>query len=190
MDDLTGVTQLIRNLETAMHAHVDKLKKDLSALRTGRANPQLIEGIKVEYYGTMMPLNQVAAISISDARSLVVSPWDAGALDAIDKALQQADLGVSPQNDGKLIRINLPAMTEDRRRDLVKAIKVMCEDFKVKVRNDRRDGNDKIKKALKAKELAEDDAKKFETDIQKLTDRFIAEIDGIIAAKEKELMTV
>ncbi|MDD4005195.1 MAG: ribosome recycling factor [Elusimicrobiaceae bacterium] len=190
MDELIGVTELMQSLELEMAGYVEKMKKDLATLRTGRANPQLIENIRVEYYGTMMPLNQVAAISQQDGRTLVVAPWDAGALEAVEKGILQSDLGVTPQNDGKIIRLALPSMTEDRRRELAKTIKGISEDFKVKIRNGRRDGNEKIKKAQKAKEITEDDAKRFESDIQKMTDRFIAEIDKVIAVKEKEIMTV
>lgn len=190
MDEMIGVTQLMHSLEQDMIGHVERMKKDFGTLRTGRANPQLVENIRVEYYGTMMPLNQVAAISQQDGRTLIISPWDAGALEAVEKGILQSDLGVTPQNDGKIIRIALPAMSEDRRKELAKTIKGMSEDFKVKVRNGRRDGNEKVKKAQKAKEITEDDVKRFETDIQKLTDRFIAEIDKVVAAKEKEIMTI
>ncbi len=190
MDELTAVSDLLKMLERDMTGYLDKMKKELSTMRTGRANPQLIENIRVEYYGSMMPLNQVAAISQLDGRTLVVSPWDAGALEAVEKGILQSDLGVTPQNDGKLIRLTLPSMTEDRRRDLAKALKGISEDFKVKIRNERRDGNEKLKKAHKAKEITEDDVKRFEADIQKMTDRYIAEVDKIIVAKEKEIMTI
>jgi len=190
MEATAAINEMINGMDTDMNGHIDRLKKDLGALRTGRASAQLIEGVKVDYYGSVMPIKQVAAINVRDAHTIEVQPWDMGAIDAILKALQKADLGCSPMSDGKLIRLSIPPMTEDRRKALVKTVKGMAEDFKVKIRNERRDAIEKIKKSLKAKEISEDDCKRSEQTVQKMTDAFIVKIDGVIAEKEKELMTV
>lgn len=190
MDENMGVQEVISKLESAMAAHVDKLKRDLGTLRTGRANPQLLEGVRVDYYGTATPVKQVGAISVPDPRTIEVTPWDPSVLDAIFKALQIADLGAMPQNDGKCVRLSLPPMTEDRRKMLVKTVKSMSEDYKVNIRTERRDALEAVKKALKASEITEDDAKRFEQSVQKSTDGFVKQIDGIIAEKEKELLTI
>ena len=173
-----------------MTTHVSKLERDLHTIRTGRAHPQLIENIKVDYYGTPTPLKQTAAITVTDAKSLLIQPWDASALAEIDKALQNADLGTNPLNDGKVLRLTLPQMTEDRRKQLVKNVGRMAEDYKISVRNERRDAIEKIKKSEKLKEMSEDDCKRYEQEIQKITDSLIAEIEKVVAEKEKEIMTV
>lgn len=185
-----NVSSVVDKAKNNMLSYVDKMKKDLSTVRTGRANPQLIENIKVEHYETLMPLKQLGTIAVTDAKTIEITPWDATALESIEKALQRADLGSSPLNDGKLIRITLPQMTEERRKNLVKIIRAMSEDFKVKVRNERRTAIEKIKKSEKQKEISEDDCKRFETEVQKLTDGFIEKIDGVLSEKEKEIMSV
>jgi len=189
MEDV-NVSSIMDKTKTAMTLLTDKLQKELSTLRTGRANPQLIENIKVEHYGTLMPIKQLGAITIPDARTIEITPWDATALEPIEKALQKADMGSSPVNDGKLIRLSIPQMTEERRKELVKIIKGMIEDSKVKVRNERRTAIGKIEKSKKLKEISEDDEKRFKDEIQKLTDSFTSKVDDIMTAKEKEIMSV
>lgn len=178
----------------SMTQHMDKslqsLKGDLAKVRTGRASTALVEPVHVDYYGSNVPVNQVANVTTPDARTIQIAPWEAGMLGAIEKAILAANLGLTPQNDGKVIRIPLPMMTEERRKELVKLIKKMGEDSKVALRNHRRDANEEIKKQEKAKSLSEDDAKKAMDLIQKKTDEKVAEVDKIIAGKEKEIMTV
>lgn len=187
---MEGITHLINKSKSDMAERVEKLRQDLATIRTGRASVQLLEGVRVDYYGTPTPLKQMAMINVLDAKTLEVQPWDAGALNDIDKALQKADLGASPVNDGKVIRITLPSMTEDRRKTLAKNIAKMSEDFKVTVRNDRRDVLEKLKKAQKAGEITEDDLKRYESDVQKATDANIAAIDATVKEKETEIMKV
>lgn len=176
--------------EEGMKKTIDKLKIDLSTLRTGRASASLIEGVKVDSYGSLMPINQVAGISVPDAKTLEVRPWDASLLGAIEKAIQKADLGLTPVNDGKIIRISIPALTEERRRELVKSMNKSAEDYRVAVRNERRNMLDAVKKAEKDKLLTEDDRKKAEVESQKITDSYIKQIDENMALKEKELMQI
>jgi len=190
MDANAAVSQIMSNVEKSMAEHVEKLAKELGTLRTGRANPQLLENIRADYYGAATPLKQLGAITVPDGRTLEIQAWDVAALEAIEKAIQKSDLGVSPVNTGKLIRISIPPMTEDRRKQLVKTIKAMSEEFKVKVRNERRDAIERIKKAQKTGDISEDDAKRFEQSAQKLTDLHVKKVDDTIAAKEKELLTI
>lgn len=187
---MESVAEMLKQLEGKMATHLNKLKSDLTTLRTGRANPQLIENIQIEQYGAYMPLKQVAAISVSEGRTLVINPWDKGTIHAIEKGLMKADLGATPVNDGNIIRLTLPNMSEDRRKEIVKALKGMAEDFKVKIRNERRDAVEKIKKGQKSGEIPEDEAKRHENHIQKQTDKFCADIDSATAAKEKDIMTI
>ncbi len=187
---MEAITALLSNTKTNMAQHVERLERDLSTIRTGRASAGLLENIRVDYYGTSTPIKQMAMINILDAKTLEVQPWDMSALKDIDTALQKADLGASPVNDGKVIRITLPSMTEDRRKQLAKNISKMSEDFKVAVRNERRDVIEKLKKAQKAGEITEDDLKRYEADVQKATDANIAKIDQIIKAKEDEIMKI
>lgn len=176
--------------EEGMKKTIEKLKSDLSTLRTGRANAALLDGIKVESYGSLMALTQVAGVSVPDAKTLEVRPWDASLLGAIEKAIQKADLGLTPVNDGKLIRISIPALTEERRKDLVKTMHKMAEDYRIAVRNERRNMLDAVKKAEKEKTITEDDRKKAEVESQKITDTYIKKIDENLAVKEKELMQI
>jgi ribosome recycling factor len=187
---MDGIQGLISKLENGFKEQVEKLKKDLGTMRTGRANAQILDNVKVEYYDTLTPLKQVGAITILDARTLQIQPWDATALEAIEKALQKADLGAQPVSDGHVVRLSLPAMTEERRVQLVKTIKKVAEDFKVIIRNHRRDTLEKIKKAQKSGEISEDDLKRFEQNVQKLTDSYISNVDEVTGVKEKEIMTV
>ena len=176
--------------EAKMQKTLDVLAKELAAVRAGRANPAVLDKITVEYYGAPTPLNQVAAISTPDPRTLAVQPWDGSVLKAIEKAIQVSDLGINPQNDGKSIRLNFPQLTEERRKELVKQIHKYAENGKVAVRNIRRDAMDNFKKQQKASEITEDELKIAEKDLQKLTDDSCKEIDKILDNKEKELMSV
>ena len=184
------ITALLSKTKTDMAEHVARLERDLATIRTGRASAGLLENIRVDYYGTPTPIKQMAVINILDAKTLEIQPWDIRSLNDIDKALQQADLGASPVNNGKVIRITLPSMTEERRKQLAKNISKMSEDFKVAVRNVRRDVMEKLKKAQKASEITEDDLKRYESDVQKATDASIAQIEAVISKKEAEIMTI
>jgi len=166
------------------------LKKEMASLRAGRANPQLLDRIVVDYYGTPTPLNRVANINAPEARQLVISPWDPKLISVIEKAILKSDLGMTPSNDGKIIRLTVPELNEERRRDLTKVIRKSAEEAKVSVRSIRRDVIESIKKQEKSGEMTEDDRKKAESDIQKIHDTAIKEIDAIAAEKEKEILTV
>lgn len=169
---------------------VDKFKRELTSLRTGRANPQLLDGVMIEYYGSRVPLKQIAAVSVPEPRTLEVRSWDAGAIDAIEAALRKMDFGSSPSRNSGVIRINLPPMTEDQRKKMVKVVHSMAEDARVQVRNVRRDILEKVKKAQKAGEVTEDDRARYEEDVQKTTDAYVKNVDDIAANKEKDLLTV
>jgi ribosome recycling factor len=173
-----------------MKKTIDRLKSELASTRTGRASSAVIEGIKVESYGSLMPINQLAGVSIPDAKTIEIRPWDASQLGAIEKAILKADIGMTPVNDGKVIRISVPPLTEERRKEIAKSISRMAEDFKVAVRNERRVLVEGIKKLEKDKVITEDDRKKFEADAQKTTDDYIKKIDESIALKEKEVMQI
>ena len=176
--------------EAKMQKTLDVLAKELAAVRAGRANPAVLDKITVEYYGAPTPLNQVAAISTPDPRTLAVQPWDGSVLKAIEKAIQVSDLGINPQNDGKQIRLSFPPLTEERRKDLAKDVKKKGEGAKVAIRNIRRDAMDSIKKMEKAGDISEDDLKQGEEKIQKITDKMIEKVDKAIETKTKEIMTV
>ena len=173
-----------------MDKALNHLEEEFGAVRAGRANPKVLDRIAVEYYGSETPLNGVATISSPDARTLVIQPWDTKLLKDIQKAIQTSDLGINPQNDGRVIRLTFPQLTEDRRKDLVKQVKKYAEDAKVAMRNIRRDGMDYVKKLKKASEITEDDQKKAEKDLQDLLDKNIKRVDEALAAKEKELMAL
>ena len=173
-----------------MDKSLQSLKGDLAKVRTGRASTALVEPVHVDYYGSSVPLNQVANVTTPDARTIQVSPWEAGTIGAIEKAILAANLGLTPQSDGKVIRIPLPPLTEERRKDMVKLIKKMGEEAKVALRNHRRDANEAVKKEEKDKVVSADEAKKSMDQIQKKTDEKVAEVDKIIAGKEKEIMTI
>jgi len=179
---------IIKDSKSKMSKAVESIKSEFSRLRTGRATPALLDGIKVEYYGALSPLNQVGNISVPDPKMIVIQPWDTTQIQAIEKAIIKSELGLNPQTDGKVIRIPIPDLTDERRRDLVKHIKKIAEESKVSVRNIRRTANDSIKADEKAKKITEDDSKRGQEQIQKVTDEFIAEIDKVVAAKEKEIM--
>ena len=173
-----------------MDKTLDVLAENFGAVRAGRANAKVLDRISVEYYGSETPLNGVATISSPDARTLVISPWDTKLLKDIQKAIQSSDLGINPQNDGRVIRLVFPQLTEERRKDLVKQVKKYAEDAKVAMRNIRRDGMDYVKKLKKNSEITEDDQKKAEKDLQDLLDKMIKKVDAALAAKEKELMSL
>ena len=174
------------NMEKALQA----LQAEMKKVRTGRAQVSMLDAVKVNYYGTPTPLNQVAALSTPDARSFLISPWETTVLKEIEQAIVKSDLGMSPINDGKVIRLKVPELTEDRRKDLVKNIKKVCEDARVAVRMVRRDANDALKQSLKDKVISEDENKRLQEEVQKLTDDYIKKVDQLAADKEKELMTL
>ena len=173
-----------------MDKTLDHLAEEFGAVRAGRANAKVLDRITVEYYGSETPLNGVATISSPDARTLVVQPWDTQLLKEIQKAIQASDLGINPQNDGRVVRLVFPQLTEERRKDLIKQVKKYAEDAKVAMRNLRRDGMDYIKKLKKNSEITEDDQKQAEKDLQDLLDKYIKKVDDALAAKEKELMAI
>lgn len=173
-----------------MDKTLELLAEEFDAVRAGRANPKVLDRITVEYYGSETPLNGVATISTPDARTLVVQPWDAKLLKDIQKAIQVSNLGINPQNDGRVIRLVFPQLTEERRKELTKQVRKLAEDSKVAMRNVRRDGNDYVKKLKKNSEITEDDQKKAEKDLQDLLDKYIKKVDEAVAAKEKELMAI
>lgn len=178
--------QIKKDLEARMQKALESLKGDLAKVRTGRASPTLLEAIKVDYYGTPTPLKQIGQISVPDAKTLQIASWDQGAIPLIEKAIIAANIGLTPNVDGKVIRLNIPPLTEDRRKDISKSVKQLGEDAKVAIRNIRRDAND----AIKAADLPEDESKRSVSDVQKLTDGFVDSIDKLIESKIKDIMTV
>ncbi|MCI8869499.1 MAG: ribosome recycling factor [Lawsonibacter sp.] len=180
----------VKAYDDRMQKTIDVVKSNFAAVRAGRANAGVLDRISVEYYGTPTPLNQVAAISSPDPRSLMIQPWDASLLKAIEKAVQTSDLGINPQNDGKVIRLAFPQLTEERRRDLTKQVRKYGEEGKVALRNIRRDAMEDFKKQTKKSEMTEDDQKKLEKELQELTDKRCKEVDDLTAKKEQELMAV
>ncbi len=173
-----------------MDKSIEALHQQLTKVRTGRANVSMLDPIRVNYYGTPTPLNQVAALSCPDAKSFMIAPWEAPMLKEIESAIVKSELGMTPMNDGKVIRLKLPDLTEERRKELAKNVKKIIEDSRVAIRMHRRDANEQLKGALKNKTMSEDQNKKLETEIQKLTDDFIKKVDQIAADKEKEIMTI
>jgi ribosome recycling factor len=181
---------IIEELKDGMAKAINALEKSFSKVRTGRAAASLLDGIRVEYYGTLTPLSQVASISIPESRLIVISPWDTSVIGAIEKAIQKSDLGLMPNNDGKLIRLAIPVLTEERRRELVKVVRKMAEECKVKQRNVRRDANEQFKSLKKDNEISEDDLYTFQEEVQIMTDGYIGKVDQTLAAKEKEIMEI
>ncbi|GIO06128.1 ribosome recycling factor [Brevibacillus reuszeri] len=181
---------VLKDMEDRMNKAIATLKKDLSSLRAGRANPAMLDRVLVDYYGSPTPISQLANISVPEPRMLIIQPWDKAALKEIDRALQQSDLGISPSNDGVVIRMVIPPLTEERRKDLVKLAGKSGEDSKVAIRNIRRDANDDIKKLEKAATISEDESRRHQESIQKTTDKFIAEVDKIVKDKEKDILEV
>lgn len=182
--------EVIDQAREKMEKTLQALQRELSTLRAGRASAAVLDRITVDYYGTQTPINQMANIASPEPRMLVISVWDASAIPAVEKAIQKSDLGINPSNDGKIIRLVFPELTEERRKELVKTVKKKGEDSKVAVRSIRRDANEQIKKLQKDSEITEDDKKNYEDDIQKLTDDKIKEIDSVLSAKEKEIMEI
>ncbi len=177
-------------IEEKMERRINGYSGELKTIRAGRANASVLDKIAIDYYGAMTPIQQVGAISSPDPRQLVIQPWDASVLKEIEKAINASEIGITPQNDGKVIRLNFPPLTEERRKELVKTVKKYTEEAKVQIRNARRDALDDYKKKKKDGDVTEDDLKEIEKDIQKLTDKYIKEIDDICAAKEKEILEV
>ncbi len=178
------------NLKERMEKSIGAFKEKLSEIRAGRANPAILNKVKIDYYGTPTPINQVAGVSVPEARLIVIQPWDVSVLKDIEKAILASDIGLNPNNDGKVIRLAFPELTEERRKDLVKEIRKIAEEAKVSIRAIRRDGIDEAKEKQKNSEITEDELKSAETEIQKITDKYIDEIDKILADKEKEIMSV
>lgn len=184
------MNEFVKGYDAKMEKTIHSVQADFAAVRAGRANAQVLDRITVDYYGAATPLNQVAAISSPDPRQLVIQPWDRSLLKAIEKAINTSDLGINPQNDGRVIRLNFPQLTEERRKDLIKQVRKYGEQGKVAVRNIRRDAMDKIKAMKKRSELTEDDVKDYEKELQNVTDKRCKEIDKLTAEKEKELLKV
>lgn len=184
------LNEITQDTKNRMHKAVEAFKTEVNKLRTGRAHPSLLEHIRVDYYGTSTPLNQMASVNVSDPRTLTISPWDKNMVQPIEKAIMNADLGLNPNTAGTVIRVPVPPLTEERRRDLVRVVKSEAENARIAIRNIRRDANADIKDLLKEKEITEDEEHRAQDGIQKLTDDFIAEIEKILAQKEKELMEV
>ncbi|MCX5854031.1 MAG: ribosome recycling factor [Deltaproteobacteria bacterium] len=181
---------IFEELRENMEKGLRTLEKSFSKVRTGRASLALLDGIKMEYYGVPTPLNQVASLSIPESRIILISPWDTSIIGSIEKAIQKSELGLMPVNDGKLIRINIPPLTEQRRKELVKVVRKMAEEGKIHLRNFRRDANDQFKSLKKDNEISEDEFFNYQDDVQKVTDKYIEKADTILSAKEKEIMEI
>ena len=180
--------QVFDELRKGMDKSLESLKKEFAKVRTGRASPSLLDGIRVDYYGTPTPLNHVATISVPESRLIVIQPWDSKLIGEIEKAIKKSELGLNPINDGKLIRINIPPLTEERRKELVKIVKKMAEECKVSLRNHRRNANERLKEMKKNKEISEDDLFRFQEQVQKITDEYVKKCDEILEVKQKEIM--
>lgn len=181
---------ILKDAEDRMKKSVAALEEELAGVRTGRASAAMFEKLRVEYYGTPTPLNQVASVSVPESRLVVIQPWDKAALPEIEKAIQTSEMSLNPNNDGKVIRVNIPPLTEERRKEIVKLAKNTAEQGRVAVRNIRRDANDELKKSEKAGEISEDDLKRGEDQIQKLTDQYIEEINSVLSTKETEILEI
>ena len=181
---------VIKDLETRMQAAVDLLSREFSGVRTGRANTALLDGVRVEAYGVQTPVSQMASLSVPDPKTLVIQPWDTSQMPAIEKAILKSDLGLTPSNDGKVIRLVMPTLTEERRKQLAKTVGKLAEEARVAVRNIRRDANDRIKVIARDKKVAQDEERRSHDQIQKATDRFIARVDELTAKKEQEILSI
>lgn len=184
------IADIKKTVETKMDQSIEALKNNLSKIRTGRANPALLDAVHVEYYGSMVPLSQVANVALLDARTISVQPWEKGMGAKIEKAIRESDLGLNPASMGDLIRVPMPPMSEERRKEMTKIVRNEGENAKIAVRNLRRDANESVKKLVKDKQASEDDQKRSEADIQKLTDKHVATIDQLVTSKEQEVMAV
>ena len=185
-----NIAEIQKSTEQKMQKSVEALKADFAKVRTGRAHTGLLDHIQVDYYGSMVPLNQVAQVGLGDARTITVQPWEKKMVPVVEKAIRESDLGLNPATQGDLIRVPMPALTEQRRKELVKVVKHEGENAKIAIRNLRRDANHHIKELLKAKTISEDEDRRGEEAVQKLTDRYVTEVDRLIAEKEKEVLTV
>lgn len=184
------VDEIFEDLKERMGKSIETLKREYSRLRTGRASISLLDGIRVSYYDTPTPLNQMASLAVPEPRLIVIQPWDKTAIEDIEKAILKSELGLTPINDGKVIRISIPPLTEERRKELVKVARKMSEDNKVAIRNIRRDANEMLKDLKKEKEITEDDLYRSQEEVQKATDQFISQVDELCAAKEKEILEI
>jgi ribosome recycling factor len=181
---------VVKDLETRMQAAVDLLAREFSGVRTGRANTALLDGVRVEAYGTQTPINQVASLSVPDPKTLVIQPWDTSQIPAIEKALLKSDLGLTPSNDGKVIRLTMPTLTEERRKQLARTVGKLAEEARVAIRNIRRDANDRLKALAKDKKVSQDEERRGHDQIQKSTDKFIARVDELTRKKEQEILAI
>ena len=184
------LNEIYDHTKEQMNKSIDALKRDFSTLRTGKVNTNIVDNIKVDYYGTPTALNQVGSVIVTDATTISITPWEKNLLSDIEKAIQEANIGVNPNNDGDFIKLFFPAMTSEQRQEIVKQAKSMSEKAKVAIRNIRKDGNDKVKKLEKSKDISEDESKKGQTDVQKITDTAVAQIDSILSAKEADILKV
>lgn len=184
------VNEVKNEMKQKMDKGIEALRRELSKVRTGRASTGMLDGISVDYFGTMTPLIQMATLAVPESRMITIQPWDVTAIGAIEKAILQSDLGLNPNNDGKLIRLSIPMMTEERRRDMVKLAKKVAEDSKITIRNARRDANDMLKELEKEKDISEDEHKRAQDEVQKITDEYVTKIDSIIKTKEADIMEI
>jgi ribosome recycling factor len=187
---MTTIAEIKQNLQAKMDQSIAAFKNTLTKIRTGRANPAILDTVQVDYYGSMMPIGQVANVSLLDARTISVQPWEKGLAAKIEKAIRESDLGLNPASMGDLIRVPMPPMSEERRKEMTKLVRSEAENAKIAIRNLRRDANEHVKKLVKDKIASEDDQKRAEADVQKVTDKHIAEVDQLVAGKEKEIMEV
>jgi ribosome recycling factor len=185
-----NIADIRKNTEQKMHKSLEALKVDLGKIRTGRAHPGILDHVMVDYYGTPTPIPQVANVSVIDARNLGVTPWDKKMIGPVDKAIRDSDLGLNPQPQGDVVRVPMPPLTEERRKELTKVVKHEAENAKVAIRNLRRDANNALKDLLKAKGVSEDEERRAQDEVQKMTNRYIAEVDKVLAAKEADLMSI
>jgi ribosome recycling factor len=181
---------VVKDLETRMQAAVELLAREFSGVRTGRANTALLDGVRVEAYGAPTPINQMASLSVPDPKTLVIQPWDASQIPAIEKAILKSDLGLTPSNDGKVIRLSMPTLTEERRKQLAKTVGKLAEEARVAIRNIRRDANDRLKALAKDKKVSQDEERRGHEQIQKITDKFIAKVDELTKKKEQEILAI
>jgi ribosome recycling factor len=186
---MADTQSVIKEVETKMNGALDALGREFAAVRTGRASANLLDGIRVDYYGTPTPVNQMASISIPDARTIVIQPWEASQLKAIEKAIMASDLGLTPVNDGKIVRLAMPSPTEERRKQLAKSVHKIAEESRIAVRNLRREANDRLKAMAKDKKVSEDEERRSHDQIQKTTDRFVAKVDELLKKKEQEILS-
>ena len=187
---MADIKQYVKSAEEKMTFAIDYLDEQLAHIRAGKANPKILDGVKVPYYGGLVPLTNVASVNTPDAKTIIITPWEKPLIKEIEKAIMNSEVGITPENNGEIIRLGIPPLTEERRRDLTKVVRSEGEETKVAIRNLRRDANNKVAALVKEKGISEDDERRSNTEIQKLTDKYIGEVDKLIAEKEKEIMTV